>query len=460
MPIPPPRDIPEIETWALGPAARAFEGPADAAGRFSVTMENRPPRVILLGREFAGESLAGVSTPGMAVFFRLSDSERLAAMAFFAGEETASLVFPAGGGEPAFIDGNGARRPAENISGEAARLGGRALMDAEGETLGFSFLMTPDNREMFASSLLAFAPGGRLIRLELWFVAGGAAGGAFSHARLTVQDKETQKLLDERRLSDFPLIFPTVRARRRAERLARAGASPSDSVSGFPFPRDSASPRDSVSSMPPRFRPGAAASAIARHEIRQKPLAPTAHLAPAEMVDAIQAEPDPERQRRMVVENLALLKPERAFRLLGRFAEAIQEETASWSAERVAQVFAGQPPAALRLVMSVWSNDVIAALAEGHPQREEFLSVWRELEIERLMEFPAGDKFLKPDDARRLLRVSPAADAQAIKKVWRTLLGFLNADFGRQSERGIHRKKDEIAKRLHQAREILAKKGS
>ena len=44
-----------------------------------------------------------------------------------------------------------------------------------------------------------------------------------------------------------------------------------------------------------------------------------------------------------------------------------------------------------------------------------------------------------------------------IKKVWRTLLGFMNADHGRSEERAIHRKKDKIAMHLQIARNILLK---
>jgi hypothetical protein len=41
--------------------------------------------------------------------------------------------------------------------------------------------------------------------------------------------------------------------------------------------------------------------------------------------------------------------------------------------------------------------------------------------------------------------------------VWRLLLGYLNADYGRKEERAIHRKKDEVAKQLQKAKDLLLK---
>ena len=61
---------------------------------------------------------------------------------------------------------------------------------------------------------------------------------------------------------------------------------------------------------------------------------------------------------------------------------------------------------------------------------------------------PLGQRFAD-------LRVDENADLQAIKKTWRTLLGYMNADVGRSNERAIHRKKDEIAKHLQICRNVL-----
>jgi hypothetical protein len=435
-----PDDIPEIESWSLGPAARAFEAECDPAGRLGFRLEGHRPRLIPLGKAFAGAGLGGIAVPGAAALFRLADdSGRLAGAAFFLREDVVSLVYL---GEGAlFVDSRGEERPAgPGVARRIGGMGGRALLGADGDRLGFGFLMTPDNRGLFCDEALARAGDQRTLnRLELWF---DAEGGAFRQARLSVEGKESRRLLSETFPHEFPVSFPSVRRRQRAERLARRQA----------LPPGAAAPKAR-----PRVRPGAAAAAMARCESRLKPLPATVHLSVEEMMAAILAEPDAGRRWRMIEENLREARPERSFRLLGRFADLIQEGAADWTPDRLAHVFGGQPVAALQLLLPACSGDAALALADGHPQREEFMRAWRDSEIERLLALPTNGPIGAPGEARLWLNVSPAADAKTVKRVWRVLLGFLNADHGRQTERGIHRKKDEIAKRLHAARDLLAK---
>jgi len=62
-----------------------------------------------------------------------------------------------------------------------------------------------------------------------------------------------------------------------------------------------------------------------------------------------------------------------------------------------------------------------------------------------------------PDEAKKMLRLGHQASVKDIRRAWRMLLSWINADFGRQKERAIHQKKDDIAKRLQQARDLLIK---
>ena len=78
-------------------------------------------------------------------------------------------------------------------------------------------------------------------------------------------------------------------------------------------------------------------------------------------------------------------------------------------------------------------------------------------EVERLLRLNLDDRLVTKKSARELLFVSPRCGRRDVKRVWRTLLGFLNADYGRHSEKAIHQRKDSVAKKLQTARNILLK---
>ena len=107
--------------------------------------------------------------------------------------------------------------------------------------------------------------------------------------------------------------------------------------------------------------------------------------------------------------------------------------------------------------MSRWMNHQVLAVADGNPEEIVILDWLREREIGRLMLLELSDVPATPNEAAMILNVAREAESQIVRKTWRLLLSFINADVGRSEERPIHRKKDEIAKHLQIAKNIMMK---
>jgi hypothetical protein len=153
-----------------------------------------------------------------------------------------------------------------------------------------------------------------------------------------------------------------------------------------------------------------------------------------------------------------LCRPERTYPLIMNHAELIGEKTRNWPQARLKAAFADQPGAVLVGVMQPWRVNQVLAVAEVNAEGERILDWLREREVERLLRLAASGEPTSAEQARHLLNVDRYASPAMIRKVWRTLLGMLNADLGRTNEQAIHRKKDEIAKLLNIARDVMLKK--
>jgi hypothetical protein len=478
----PHTDIPDTESWTMGPAARLFEGTPDTNGILGYHLEGHRPQTVPLGFALANTPLGVISTPSLIAFFRLDEPELLAGMTFFTRDNKTSLVYEREG-EASLFRINGERNSIANGDVVAALAGmpGRAMTDPIDDTIGLGFLMNASNRARYSEDLLnLIRHPQQLNRLEILFEA---RTGEFRDARLIVQDRETQKLLSEHHSTDFPFAFPSRPKRRMSQilreertsgarverdqatghrRAGRRGAEyASDGIRGGATGATGATNvGDDISHGKSTWgadqRPGAAGSGGVEFSA-PKPITPTRRLPLDKMVAAIQAEADSDRQWQMIDENLRELKPDRTFRLLGHFAGEIRDRVADWPASRMTEFFGEQPLGALQLLIDILHNDVVLALLDGHPAREALLEQWREHELERLlaMRVSRSGKLTDTLEARQWLNLGPEAGAKAIRKVWRTVLGSLNVDFGRREETALHQKKDEIAKRLSAARDLL-----
>ncbi|MCL5270386.1 MAG: hypothetical protein M1457_07530 [bacterium] len=188
-----------------------------------------------------------------------------------------------------------------------------------------------------------------------------------------------------------------------------------------------------------------------------KPIPATEHLPTHELIAVLSTESDPDRQWRIIEANLMQRRPERTYPLLLRHGDLIAEHCQAWPPARLKAVFTTQPGSVLIGLMHGWCVNQVLAIAEDNAESEQILTFLREREIDRLMKISLDVEITSVEEARKALCIDRFADEPAIKKTWRTLLGFMNADHGRASERAIHRKKDEIAKHLQTARNVLLK---
>lgn len=183
----------------------------------------------------------------------------------------------------------------------------------------------------------------------------------------------------------------------------------------------------------------------------------TENLPTQEMLAVLSTEHEPETRWKIVEANLMLGRPERTYPLILNYCDLISERASFWPPVRLKVAFVHQPGSVLISLMHGWHVNQILALMEDNAEGERILTWLREREIERLLRLDLTRDPVSIEDARQALRIDRHADETAIKKTWRTLLGFMNADHGRSQERPIHRKKDEIAKHLQIARNILLK---
>jgi hypothetical protein len=188
---------------------------------------------------------------------------------------------------------------------------------------------------------------------------------------------------------------------------------------------------------------------------RPEPIPRTDQLSTRELIEVLQKESDPDRRWKMIEPNLIMGRAERTYSLIANFAELISERSPEWPAARLRSAFASQPGAVLVGIMDRWHMNQVLAVTESNSESAKILQWLREREVERMLRLPLDREISSAGEARRALRVDRAADEASIRKTWRILLQFLNADHGRSDEKAIHRQKDEIAKYLQTARDYL-----
>ncbi len=158
-----------------------------------------------------------------------------------------------------------------------------------------------------------------------------------------------------------------------------------------------------------------------------------------------------------IAKNLETRIPSRTYLLFARFTDLITENARQWPRDKLLDLIGFLPGSILAPALTDWPLPICMELAEVNPERSRFLEVLREREVERLMAMDATQPVTTVGSARRWLNAEAHMPPAQVRKLWRRLLGFLNSDYGRHSEKAMHRKKDEIAKRLQQARDLLLK---
>ncbi len=256
--------------------------------------------------------------------------------------------------------------------------------------------------------------------------------GDYLGSRVDLREPETGRPVYFYDIEEFPLTWP-----------ASPAASPAPAA-GRPRPgngylRPSVPPQAATA---PPAGPGA-------------PARTGTELTIDEVVRLIENETNPERRWALIEQNLRLAKPERTYQLLVRHAELIGERIRDWPPARLKTVLGFLPGSLLLPLMQDWCVNQVLALAEGNGELDHIMQWLREREVERLLNLKTDVELLTSEQARAVLSVDRFADTRAIRKCWRTLVGFLNADHGRSHERPIHLRKDEVVKHLQLARDLL-----
>lgn len=225
-----------------------------------------------------------------------------------------------------------------------------------------------------------------------------------------------------------------------------------------PTPEPTVQPVAAEAPPPPkstRLREPVRAQAADTVRPRPEALAKTENLSTREMIECIREEEDADRRWKMIEPNLMMGRAERTYSLIAQFAELISDRSPEWPAVRLRAAFSGQPGAVLIGIMDRWHMNQVLAVAETNSESAKIMQWLREREVDRMLRLRIDREITTAEEARKALRVDRGADEASIRKTWRILLQFLNADHGRSDEKAIHRQKDEIAKYLQTARDFL-----
>jgi len=406
---------------SLGPSSSLVHLAVPANGPVVVHPPGREPVVMNFGARLAGRSLAAVLQPGLSVLFALADpAGRLLALSYQVSEGRETMVIH--DGPPAVIvDAAGVESPVGDVLTAIGRNTLRALTERRPDRLGIRILINPDHPVLFSVELREQIREPRMLnRLEMWF---DGNTGVFDSAVLVVQDRASQRLITERKLAKFPLRWPGMIE-------APAKAMPESASAGAPVATPPPPPVPATSEMPV----DAALAALAALELKN----------------------DERALWREVEANLLRGEALRTYRMVSAYPHLVARKSRAWPRELLLESMGKLPGAALQLLFVDYELDLCLFLADEHPEREMLHEYLREHELDRLLSMNPALWKEDTDSARQLLRVSFMASPKDVRRAWRMLLGWLNADHGRQDERAIHRKKDEIAKRLQRARDLLS----
>jgi len=439
----------------LGPGARLFYAEADALGRVSYRVENRRERTATFGRERAEGFWAVIDQVLTAAFFR-PPAVRLRAVAAFVSANP--RIFLLGDEWGTVLEGEiGARQIPDPLE-EFREMMLPVYFADHPDWIGLRFCMNVHYREIFTRECIESTNAGQINTLEIFFET---PSGEFTEASLLVQDKRSQRILRTRTLGDFPLVWsPSPLLESKGDFSGRTAPTAAD------VERDQISRRRRLrrlSAMMPPPVPAFETEEKAPEPFLQEPPCPprptvsSVDLPDQEMIALIRAERDDGRRWSMIEENLSLLSASRTYRILANFGDLIAERASNWSVELLVAVFGSQPGSLLAPIVSAWPTAKVIALAARNPEKKYLLDWLREREVERLLALDLSLEVSSRTAAREWLGVGEDPSPEEVKQTWRRLLAFLHGDFGRTTEKAVHRKKDEIAKRLQQARDLLAR---
>jgi hypothetical protein len=466
----------ELDAEELGPATRLMCIEADPEGGIFYQFGRRPPRCLQLPSSFGLHIFGMIDQLNLANFIDL-ESHRLVAIAAYGGAETRIVLF--GDDWGAWYGDDGRRHAARDITPLLRQWRVPIEIQEFKQHITVTFTINIYARQLFHSDARCFFNESRDLRHSLNLVF-SYPSGEFVTSRLVIHEITTGKLRYIFDLDRFPILWPE----RKVSIADETGAKPPRPAKPDTRHRPSEKPDARPEDAPHASKPADAAPADAKpvpppadpdrangdqkprgrrtepipENNRRQVVPETTHLSVHDLIAMLSTESAAERRWLMIEPNLSMGRPARTYALISNYPDLISERVREWSPVRLKTVFADQPGAVMIGLMLQWKVNQILAIADANAESDRILDWLREREIDRLMNQAIHREVLSVTVARRILNIDANVDAAVIKKVWRTLLGFINVDHGRASEQAIHRKKDEIAKHLHEARDLLIQK--
>jgi len=454
---PPVRDF-ALECIQLGPSTRIIALELDRQGVLFYQFRRNRPQSIHLTPSYAGQSVVLIDMVTAAALLH-PVTHRLLAYAGFLSDGTRSFLFGRDWGK--WVNDAGELFRTHDVPDLMRELRLPISLQDTKHLVAFDFLINPHDREHLTREVVTLVRDARMgYVLHLLF---RYPSGEFQKARLSLHEANSHRLEYVYDLAEFPVKLPApgrvpsgrsttdrIEKLRQSQftKLKRPAAAP-DGAEGEAAP---VTYSPALLGLPEDKRNHRAAAV---EPARSQPVPDTLNLSTHSLLGVLSTEPDPDRRWRMIEPNLMLGRPERNYPLILNYPELIAERTRDWPPPRLKAAFGNQPGSVLIGIMEHWSLNQILAVAEDNAESQRIIEWVREHEIARLLKLDTKEEPTSAEAARRILRVDRNADARMIRKVWRTLLHTLNADLGRQEERAIHRRKDEIAKHLQVARDVL-----
>ncbi len=418
------------EAMAIGPATRLFYAKSDVLGRLSYQVEERPIRQVHFGNDQTDAQWAVFDQILSAAFFH-PPSTRLIALGSYISKTPQIMLMGNQWGQ--IIDGDGEVRTVDDPLAEFQRLRIPLCIGEQPNHIGIRFCMNIHFRDAYAPNVLRLLKPKKTHTLEIFF---DTPSGDFVEAILVCQDRQRQTIVRTTHLYDFPLRWADYQ---HSEPIT---PQPEEDL------KKSTTRISTTKPKPPKPR------------TIYKPPPDTLIMNDADAIKAMIDEKNLDTRWTMIEKNIENNSPARTYQMLCHFGELIGERLALWDSERLVNCLATQPAALLVAIMSNWSLPTVIALADQSPEKEYITQWLREREVERLMEMNPKRSVTTRKEAAHWLGLalsSSGPDNKTIRRTWRRLLGFMNSDYGRGTEQAIHRKKDEIAKRLQQARDALSR---
>lgn len=481
----PLRDF-ELDAIQLGPATRMLVLESDPQGGVYYQFGQREPRLLQLGALNGGRRLLVIDQVQCALLLD-PDSRELIALGSITSAGTNVALFGRHWGR--WFDTDGEAHQESDVLARIARWKTPVTVDARRGIIASDFLINIYHREIFTrDAMLGFREGNVRHVLTLDFAV---ASGGFIDAEIEVRDANTERLRLHHHVGGFPFnlnrvpgalqdsppqeFVGTKGARKPASLAGRTAAAAKIATDGDDAdPLEEAlrrkrdrlrearqtaakAPHAETTPTPPLLPPPTGNGNHATEKPPARPLPRTEGLPTHELLAVLSTETEIDRRWKIIESNLMLGRPERTYPLVLNYPDIIAERTSEWPAARLKTAFAHQPGSVLTAVMTGWCNNQILAVAEDNAETARIMDWLAEREMDRLLAMKLDREPTSAAEARALLNIDRNAEAAAIKRTWRTLLSIINADRGRREERAIHRRKDEIAKHLQTARNLLMK---